>query len=474
MAYYPFAQQTGAHYVIVGPDGWRIAFNDQGDPDFVGFLTEVTGLDSPDVRESATELVGTDGGTHGDFYFGRRPMTFTGMSAGHATASIRDLRMAKLRRATNALRGDASLTWKPAVRVENLVENPRAANVVSGTWGQTSPTTITRVTSAIPGGLASGYQWAGNVAATSASFSLGKFGGTTVLTGGLNVQGGRTYSVRFLARLTAVASGTVSNLQGRVNWYKADGTAASTAFSTVQTINTPGIGADQTIAGDVTAPSDAAYGVVTPFVTITNPTNFTMNLSGFNFALSTSAPVGYNDGDTAGWYWQGNAHESASGDFIELYVPVRLQNRRFSGAWAKEFQLGLVSEYAVVFSAKQKSATGTPVTVENRGDYPAYPILRIDGVGVAPTVTVDPTDAPDANFVLTTVAGLTVASGEAIEFDTLNHTATFVAGARNGQSGNRYIDFSATSRWPNLPYGFSTVTRGGSGTFSLRWRDVWA
>jgi hypothetical protein len=289
------------------------------------------------------------------------------------------------------------------------------------------------------------------------------------------VQPGKGYSVRFGARLQTLSSGTVSNLQARIYWYKADGTASSTPFTTVQTINSPGVGADQTFSGTATAPSDAYLAVVSPFATITNPTNFTVNVSGFVFSQDLTMPAAtYYDGDSTGAYWQGNAHETASGDFIELYVPVRLQNRRFSGAWAKEFQLGLVSEYAVIFSSTIKTASGTPVTVENRGDYPAYPILRVDGVGVQPSVTVDPTDASDANFVLNTTSTLSIASGEAIEFDTLNHTATFVAGARNGQSGNRYIDFSATSRWPALPYGFSTVTRGGSGTFSMRWRDVWA
>lgn len=277
MAYYPYSPQIDAKYVILGPQGTRVCFNDPVDADYVGMLSDVTGLDSADVRESAVDLVGADGGSHGDFYFGRRPIAMTGMSFGHASSLQRDTRLAKLRRVTNALRSDMTLQWQ---------NKPFASTVPMQTW-------------------------------------------------------------------------------------------------------------------------------------------------------------------------------------------CRLQNRRYSGGWNKEFQLGLVSEYAVLFSQELKESTGSPITVENRGDWPSFPLLRITGISNDPTVTVDSLDTSEANMVLFTT-GLALAAGETIEIDTLNHTATFVAGARNGQSGNRHINFGTTVRWPALHYGQSTVTLGGGGTLTVTWRDVWA
>lgn len=114
MAYYPLATEIGAIYKLQSPDGVIAVFNDPSDPNYVGMLTEVTGLDSAEVRESATDLAEADGGSHGSFYFGRRPITLSGKVFGHATLADRDARMDRARRACLALRGDATLSWKPS------------------------------------------------------------------------------------------------------------------------------------------------------------------------------------------------------------------------------------------------------------------------------------------------------------------------------------------------------------------------
>ncbi len=114
MAYYPLATEINAIYRLTGPDGAVAVFNDPNDPSYVGMLTEVTGLDSPEIRESAIELVQADGGAHGDFWFGRRPITLTGRVFGHSTLAARELRIDRARRASLALRGNATLSWKPS------------------------------------------------------------------------------------------------------------------------------------------------------------------------------------------------------------------------------------------------------------------------------------------------------------------------------------------------------------------------
>lgn len=107
----PTGPQYSAIYILTGPDNTRAVFNDQTDPDFVGVLTEITGLDSPDVRENADDLVQMDGGIHGDFFYGRRPVVLSGIVLNPLSADERNVRMTKLMQASNAMRDDAILSW---------------------------------------------------------------------------------------------------------------------------------------------------------------------------------------------------------------------------------------------------------------------------------------------------------------------------------------------------------------------------
>lgn len=108
------AIELNVKYTLTSPTGDVAVFNDQTDPNYVGVLTEVTGIDSPDIRESADDLVQADGGIHGDFFFGRRPITMTGIILNPASPADRNSRQDKLSRASLALRGDALLQWTPS------------------------------------------------------------------------------------------------------------------------------------------------------------------------------------------------------------------------------------------------------------------------------------------------------------------------------------------------------------------------
>lgn len=105
--------QYGIKYTLTGPDGTIATFNDKTDPNYVGMLSEVTGLDSPDIREAADDLVQFDGGIHGDFFYGRRPIVMTGIILNPLSTTDRNQRTELLGRASNALRGDALLKWQP-------------------------------------------------------------------------------------------------------------------------------------------------------------------------------------------------------------------------------------------------------------------------------------------------------------------------------------------------------------------------
>jgi hypothetical protein len=129
--------QIETKYVLTGPDGTRAVFNDQLDADYVGHLTDITGLDSPEVRENAEDLVQFDGGVHGDFFYGRRPIVMEGITYDHGTSEERNSRIARLQRASNAMRGDATLTWTPDGSVPLITRVRRQQPLrVSGGWNK--------------------------------------------------------------------------------------------------------------------------------------------------------------------------------------------------------------------------------------------------------------------------------------------------------------------------------------------------
>lgn len=132
------ATQISAKYTLTAPDGSVVTFNDQTDPNYVGMLTDVAGLDSPDIRESADDLVQQDGGIHGSFYYSRRPITLTGILLNPASATDRNTRQNKLSQASNAMRGDGRLSWTLEDGTAQQVGVRRQQPLrVNGTWQKT-------------------------------------------------------------------------------------------------------------------------------------------------------------------------------------------------------------------------------------------------------------------------------------------------------------------------------------------------
>jgi hypothetical protein len=123
MAYYPYSVERGAIYTLYNPaNGATAVFNDPTSGNYVGMLSDITGLDSPEIRESAEDLAQADGGTHGWFWAGRRPITITVSIFGHSTIRDREIRMDRAKRASMALRGDSTLSWIPSPTAQ--VGNP--------------------------------------------------------------------------------------------------------------------------------------------------------------------------------------------------------------------------------------------------------------------------------------------------------------------------------------------------------------
>ena len=108
---------VGYVYTLAALEGaeWVVAvFNDSSNPNFVGYLTGVDGLDSAEVRTSGDDYAEADGGYNGPAYFGRRPIIFEGILP-QSTETIRQARIEKLERIGRiAMRQDAYMSWTPA------------------------------------------------------------------------------------------------------------------------------------------------------------------------------------------------------------------------------------------------------------------------------------------------------------------------------------------------------------------------
>lgn len=144
----PFGIEVGAAYELIGPDGTRVSWNDPADRDFIGYVSDITGLDGPDVRESSELLVEGDGGRHFDFYHGRRPITMSGLFNPNVFGASAARNITRLLRATNAMRGDAYLRWTAtgAQRVEVAVRRTSPPRIT----GQRAKSFLIGMTAADP------------------------------------------------------------------------------------------------------------------------------------------------------------------------------------------------------------------------------------------------------------------------------------------------------------------------------------
>ena len=481
MAYVPYAVTFGDRYEIVGAEGARAVFNDPTDPNYVGMLSEITGLDSPEVRESAEDLVEGDGGVHGSFYFGRRPITMTCRVFGHATLAERALRIDRARRATLAMRADSVLAWKPTTRRENFLINPEfngGSTIGITPWAASGssagfaagPTLSYSATGGSGNSAALRLQATQPADTTSRTASAGH--GVLPVANLIPIVAGRSYHGQaFVNHVDAPATGS----RVQIAWYKADGTLSATPSNSGPYVLAGAVGT-ATASLTATAPADAAYAQMRVQST-TNASGDVIDVY-FDGMMFTETAMGttYFSGSTAGFFWQGTPGASASGDFVEMYVPVRRQQPfRETGPWVKELQIALVSESAVIRStgvvATPSTASGSGVAVENRGSYVTYPVIEITGVSANPVVT-----QTGGGVFRTGPSGfaLNLAAGEKVEFDFLTHTGVFTAGARVGQSANRYIDFGLTTVWPAVRGATTeTYTLTGGGTMIVKWRDAW-
>lgn len=118
-------------------NGPRAVFNDSTDADFVGALDpeQSSGIDSADVREDAADKTEDDGGIHGNFFYGRRPIVLAGTVIA-SSAVDRNEKVDKIKAASNATRSNATLymypTSGPGSGITTVVRRQQPLRITKG------------------------------------------------------------------------------------------------------------------------------------------------------------------------------------------------------------------------------------------------------------------------------------------------------------------------------------------------------
>lgn len=129
--------QYGVPYTLTGPDGAIAVFNDSTSPYYAGILVpdECSGLDGAEVRENMADRTEQDGAIQGDQFFGKRPVVLTGVIPATTTVERNEME-ARIKRACNAMRADATLTWTPdgGEQMFTKLRKQTRSPMISGGW----------------------------------------------------------------------------------------------------------------------------------------------------------------------------------------------------------------------------------------------------------------------------------------------------------------------------------------------------
>src|SRR5436305_9681427 len=98
------------------------ALNAPADAKFVGYVTDITGLDDTGVRENAQAVVAGDGGYHGPFWQDRRPWTMSGIIMPTLPVLARDVAQERMQNILGqTLKINGTLLWTPADGIQRYL-----------------------------------------------------------------------------------------------------------------------------------------------------------------------------------------------------------------------------------------------------------------------------------------------------------------------------------------------------------------
>lgn len=432
--------EYGIKYTLEGPDGTKAVFNDSTDPNFVGSLSpESSGLDSADVRESAIDNVEGDGGIHGNFYYGRRPVVLQGTIIA-SSAAQRNERALKIQTAANALRADASLRWKTqGGTVEEVELKVRRQQPVRITKGYVKEFQIPLV-SANPVILSYGVIETGVVGAivTKESAEWRDEAGS----GGSKVWGTPSAAAKSDNTYATAVLGT-SGESGKSHWLisKAMGFA---------------IPEKATILDWSAKVERHASETGSNFKSTFKHTSKTGAITGAGFtALET---IGKSD--TA---LENMGHGGADG-----LSPSIVNNVAFGAGIFVENTSGGERTYSLDQMAISIEYIESTIEVENVGNATTFPILRLTGPVTGP-VKLENIDGVNNDFI---TINLSLSKSETLEVDLFNRTITV-----NGINKYSSLIFSESTWWGIIPginkVKFSTNGANSETKFIIEYQNGW-
>lgn len=412
--------EWGAIYRLTGPDGTSVVWNNSASSDFIGALSpESSGLDSPEVREDAQDATENDGGVHGNFFYGRRPIVLQGTIIASSVAD-RNAKVAKLKQASNAMRKNAILQWKPVGATNEVFVEVRRQQPLRFSKGYVKDFFLPLV------------------AADSRIFSNNEV----------------TTSSTFQRTTTAALSPTTVTNTGAPSWLtpenaKAEDSAyATVALTAGQTSGllyanfSPALPANSeltTVRAEILRNSTVEGGVEESVMQLGKKST---ELFGENKALGT---------------WTTSTATTGIREFLNVAQPTSVVNTGTFGLGIKV--VDLIAATARVDNIKAKFTYNVEqfVEVENEGDAEADAIIEIVGPVGKPVIVENVTTGE--KLVIETEIGL----GQTMVINTTNRTIT-----KAGANVYGALAF-AESSWPKLVPGMnkikltSTSTSGGFG-----------
>lgn len=522
--------EQGAKYELIAADGTRAVLNDRTDLDFVGFLTAPPGgLDSPEVRESADLIVEGDGGVHGTFYFGRRPVILEGLIDPTADPA-RDYREVETAIATNYV-------GVPSVedQANGILGTSSYAGAAIGGYSATSAARVTtdarQGTASVehsvttnttpPATMEPSVQWGSTGAGLAGRPTVAELGGVGAA---LNLIG----ALKLVTMPTAATSARLT-----LNFRTAAGAYIGGVVAAI--VTNPATGQWLDLAGSIVIPSTASGNPVLPEHVVDVSTSYVVPspaasstfVARHDAALitPTSGTVSYFDGETPGpagfplrSRWLGTPHLSRSVLYSVERVPLesgevanrrinrlqrvtralagdtrlrwtaangptvevalrRQQPLRIAGRLPKTFQAAMVAADPRILRAATTVAAGAVVTTETGS-------VNARGEGNAPAPAVVTVRAPAGGSVTGPINLRNLATGQAVRVD-LNLSASqalvvdFRARTVTVDGANRYdaVNFAASNWWDLVPgdnpLRIVAAAITGAPTFEASWRDAW-
>jgi len=497
-------------------DGIRVVFNDPSDADYVGVLSNISGLDSPDVREAADDLIGDDGGVHGNFYYGRRPIVLEGMIDNRPNPGVdyTFVTNAVLNPLSTEIMADApDLYWRLNEASGTLGDssgNGRAGTGTGVTYNQTGlvtgdadPSILLTAANSSSGVQSSYTAWTGTktfvalVKPSSLSLSA-SFGTTAGTQHGLRLD---TTQILLLINGAAITGGAWTTTLATGTTYHIALKADFAAGSYELFLNGVSLGV-KAGASPSTSPN-FAFGFANGSITnafggnVDEVAIFNSLLSDARIAQQYNASKALATNVTTQVTLDANVVRNKrmtalqrvtnamrkdlqmrwapEGGIEQVLYLRRQQPLRISGGFNKSFQAALVAADPRIYGSTINEVRMNPATVTvatNKGTIRTQPVATIYGPTTGTMNTMEIHNHTTGEYLVFAPA-YSLGVGQSIVVDFANKTVT----RETGTNIYDQIVFASSSWWQVEP-GDNTIEFHASGTTTnanmvLRWQDAW-